>query len=197
MNAVRLEVINHLDTQDIIEQLFINDGLNHDDSITRNQFNSTNKPNAYKDTLRIKHWSITDLESYAERTLLDEMLNDLSDENLNKLFYDWNNKTGPMTPYNEETMNEPDFINPDEIIPTIIDEYYYEEDGNKFIWNTIPTTDDTNGESNTVFYIGEKDSVRVPVIWDEENVKALYGTTFNRNDIIKKIIIPEGVERIE
>ena len=197
MNAVRLEVINHLDTQDIIEQLFINDGLNHDDSVARNQFTSTNKPNAYKDTLRIKHWSITDLESYAERTLLDEMLNDLSDENLNKLFYNWNNKTGPMTPYDEEAMNEPDFINPDEIIPTIIDEYYFEEDGDKFIWHTIPTTDNIDGESNTVFYIGEGESVRVPVRWNGEETRALYGTTFNRNKTIRKVIIPEGVTSIE
>ena len=197
MNAVRLEVINHLDTQDIIEQLFINDGLNHDDLVAQNQFNSTNKPNAYKDTLRIKHWSITDLESYAERTLLDEMLNDLSDENLNKLFYNWNNKTGPMTPYDEEAMNEPDFINPDEIIPTIIDEYYFEEDGDKFIWHTIPTTDNVDGESNTVFYIGEGESVRVPVRWNGEETRALYGTTFNRNKTIKKVVIPEGVTSIE
>ena len=197
MNAVRLEVINHLDTQDIIEQLFINDGLNHDDSVAQNQFSGTNKPNAYKDTLRIKHWSITDLESYAERTLLDEILNDLSDENLNKLFYNWNNKTGPMTPYDEEAMNEPDFINPDEIIPTIIDEYYHEEDGDKFIWNTIPTTDNVDGESNTVFYIGEDDSVKVPARWNGEETRALYGTTFNRNKTIRKVIIPEGVTSIE
>jgi|GEM_PF-6648980 len=197
MNAVRLEVINHLDTQDIIEQLFINDGLNHDDSVARNQFSSTNKPNAYKDTLRIKHWSITDLESYAERTLLDEMLNDLSDENLNKLFYNWNNKTGPMTPYDEEAMNEPDFINPDEIIPTIIDEYYFEDDADKFIWHTIPSTDNVKGESNTVFYIGESESVKVPVRWDGEETRALYGTTFNRNKTVRKVVIPEGVTSIE
>ena len=193
MAAVRLEVINHLDVQDIIEQMYINDGLMHSKSDCNLQFGSTNKPESYKDTLQINQFSLTDLESYAERTLLDEILNDLSDENLNKLFYNYDNATGPMT--QEGELEEPDFIKPDEIIDEIIDEYYYEDDGDKFIWHTMH--DEDNGFSNTVFYIGEKDSVRVPVIWDEENVKALYGTTFNRNDIIKKIIIPEGVERIE
>ena len=125
------------------------------------------------------------------------MLNDLSDENLNKLFYNWNNKTGPMTPYDEEAMNEPDFINPDEIIPTIIDEYYFEEDGDKFIWHTIPTTNNVEGSSNTIYYIGEKDNVRIPVIWNDEDTKALYSTTFNRNKTgLKKVVIPEGVTEI-
>lgn len=197
MNAVRLEVINHLDTQDIIEKMFINDGLNHEDSVARNQFTDTTEPDVYKDTLRINSWSLSDLESYAERTLLDEILNDLSDENLNKLFYNWDDATGPMTPYNESAMNEPDFINPDEIIPTIIDEYYFEEDGDKFIWHTIPTSGDVEGESNTVFYIGDGESVRVPVRWNGEETRALYGTTFNRNKTIRKVVIPEGVTSIE
>lgn len=195
MNATRLEVINHLDTQDIIEQLFINDGLSHDSSVVDGQFTSTNAPNVYKNTLTIKNFSLTDLEAYAERTLLDEILNDLSDENLNKLFYNYNTAEGPMTPYSETAMNEPDFINPDEIIEQIIDEYYFEEDGDKFIWHT--SHDQNDGFSNTVFYIGNNDSVRIPSTWDDEEVKALYGTTFNRNKTLKKVIIPEGVTSIE
>ena len=197
MNAIRLEVINHLDTQDIIEHLFINDGLNHTDLIAQYQFINTNKPEAYKDTLRIKSWSLSDLESYAERTKLDQILNDISDEALNKLFYDWDTATGPMTPYDETAFNEPDFINPDEIIPEIIDEYYFEEDGDKFIWHTIPTSGDVEGESNTIFYIGNNQSVKVPVRWNNEDTRALYGTTFNRNETIRKVVIPEGVESIE
>ena len=194
MNAIRLEVINHLDTQDIIEQLYINDGLNHDDSIAQGQFSNTTKPDAYKDTRRIKSFSLTDLEAYAKRTLLDDILNDLSNENLNKLFYKYNTAEGPMTPYIDTAMNEPDFINPTEIIESIIDEYYFEEDGDKFIWHTEHGTD---GFSNTVFYIGDSDSVKVPVTWSDEEVKALYGTTFNRNKTIRKVVIPEGVTSIE
>ena len=196
MQAVRLEVINHLDTQDIIERLYINDGLNHEASVAQNQFVNTNNQNAYKNTLQINSFSLTDLDEYAERTKLDEMLNDLSDENLNKLFYNWNTAKGPMTP--EGIMNEPDFANNDVIVETIIDEFYVEEDGDKFIWHTIPTEIGIPGQSNTIFYIGESESVKVPARWNDENTRALYGTTFNRNKSgLKKIVIPEGVTSIE
>ena len=195
MQAINLEVINHLDTQDIIERLYINDGLQHASGDAQNQFIGTNKHNAYKDTLQIKSFSITDLDAYAERTKLDKMLNDLSDKNLNKLFYNWNTSDGPLTL--EGIMNEPNFVKSDVIIDTIIDEFYAEEDGDKFIWHTTPTSGDVEGQSNTVFYIGNGDNVSVPARWDDEATKALYGTTFNRNKTLRKIIIPEGVETIE
>lgn len=194
MQAVRLEVINHLDTQSIIEQLYINDGLSHDISVVSNQFINTNNPNAYKNTLQVKSFSLTDLDTYAEKSKLDKMLNDLSDENLNRLFYDWNSTTGPMTPEGE--LNEPEFINNDEIIDVILEEIYLEDDGDKFIWDTIHTQSDIEGSSNTVYYIGEKDNVRIPVIWNDEATKSLYATTFNRNGLVKKVIIPEGVTEI-
>lgn len=194
MQAVRLEVINHLDTQSIIEQLYINDGLSHDTSVVSNQFINTNNPNAYKNTLQVKSFSLTDLDTYAEKSKLDKMLNDLSDENLNRLFYDWNSTTGPMTPEGE--LNEPEFINNDEIIDVILEEIYLEDDGDKFIWDTIPTQSGIEGSSNTVYYIGEKDNVRIPVIWNDEATKSLYATTFNRNGLVKKVIIPEGVTEI-
>lgn len=145
MNAVRLEVMNHLDTQDIIEQVYINDGLNHDD-IQAGQFGSTNNPNVYKSTKLIKSVDLTQLEAYAERTLLDDILNDLSDENLNKLFYDYDTAKGPMTPYNESGMNEPDFIKKDAVISSIIDKYYASDD------TTTYEISDTDDESGTVFY---------------------------------------------
>ena len=117
------------------------------------------------------------------------MLADLSNKSLNKLFYDYQHATGPMTPYGE--LSEPDFAKPDEVIPTLIDEYYYEE-SNDYVWDIV------EGEySNTIYYIGEKDKIRVPKTWADEDVKALYGTTYNRNSFLKKIIIPEGVERID
>jgi hypothetical protein len=194
MQAVRLEVISHLDTQDIIERLYINDGLNHDASVAQNQFINTNNQNAYKNTLQINSFSLTDLDVYADETKLDKMLNDLSDENLNKLFYNWNTAEGPMTP--EGIMNEPDFVNNDDIIQTIIEEFYVEEDGNKFIWHTIPTSGGVTGQSNTVFYIGDAESIRVPSRWNDENTKMLYGTTFNRNSNLKKVVIPNGVTHI-
>ena len=197
MQAVRLEVLNHLDTQDIIEQMFINDGLGHELTDYGRQFINTNKSSSYKDTLMIKNFSLSELEKYAERTMLDEMLNDLSDENLNKLFYDWNNSTGPMTI--EGQLNEPEFIHPDEIIEEIIEEYYTEEegDGDRFIWHTSHGDTPETQFSNTVFYTSEEESVKVPTKWDNENVEALYGTTFNRNQNIKKVVIPNGVERID
>ena len=189
MNAVHLEVLNHLDTQDIIEHMYINDGLNHDDSVAQSQFADTDRPNIYKNTQRIDSFDLADLDSYAERTLLDEMLADLSSKSLNKLFYNYQQGTGPMTPYGE--LSEPDFAKPDEIIPVLIDEYYYEE-SNDYIWDIV------EGEhSNTIFYIGQKDKIRVPKTWADEDVKALYGTTYNRNTFLKKIVIPEGVESIE
>lgn len=145
MNAVRLEVMNHLDTQDIIEQVYINDGLNHDD-IQAGQFGSTDNPNVYKSTKLIKSVDLTQLEAYAERTLLDDILNDLSDENLNKLFYNYDTAKGPMTPYNESRMNEPDFIKKDAVISSIIDKYYASDD------TTTYEISDTDDESGTVFY---------------------------------------------
>jgi len=189
MNAVRLEVLNHLDTQDIIEHMYINDGLSHDTSVVQGQFASTDRPNIYKNTQRIDSFDLADLESYAERTLLDEMIADLSNKSLNKLFYNYAQATGPMTPYGE--LSEPDFANPEEIIPELIDTYYYEE-SNDYVWDTV-----VGEHSNTIFYIGEKDKIKVPTTWDNEAVKALYGTTYNRNSFLKKIVIPEGVERIE
>jgi hypothetical protein len=195
MQAIRLGVINHLDTQDIIERLYINDGLNHDTSTATNQFINTNNQNAYKNTLQINSFSLTDLDEYAERTKLDKMLNDLSDENLNKLFYDWTNATGPLTP--EGLMNEPEFVKTDVIIDTIVEEFYIEEDGDKFIWDTVHTEPGVTGYSNTIFYIGDNENVGVPVRWDDEDTKALYSTTFNRNKTgLKKVVIPEGVTEI-
>lgn len=145
MNAVRLEVMNHLDTQDIIEQVYINDGLNHDDNVQAGQFNSSDNRNVYKSTKLIKSIDLTKLEAYAERTLLDDILNDLSNENLNKLFYNYDTARGPMTPYNESGMNEPDFIKKDAVISSIIDKYYAMDTSSI---NENPDTD----ESGTVFY---------------------------------------------
>ena len=195
MAAVRLEVINHLDTQSIIEQMYINDGLGHDNYDAQNLFVNTNTQNGYKDTLQINSFSLSDLEAYAERSLLDEMLNDLSDENLNRVFYDYINATGPMT--NEGIMNEPDFVDNNAIIDTIIDEYYYEEIPEDFIWETIPTSGGTEGESNTIFYIGHGMKIRVPSEYNGEDTNKLYGTTFNRNQTVEKVNIPDGVTRIE
>ena len=145
MNAVRLEVMNHLDTQDIIEQVYINDGLNHDDNVQAGQFNSSDNRNVYKSTKLIKSIDLTKLEAYAERTLLDDILNDLSNENLNKLFYNYDTARGPMTPYNESGMNEPDFIKKDAVISSIIDKYYAMDT------SSINENSDTD-ESGTVFY---------------------------------------------
>lgn len=145
MNAVRLEVMNHLDTQDIIEQVYINDGLNHDDNVQAGQFNSSDNRNVYRSTKLIKSIDLTKLEAYAERTLLDDILNDLSNENLNKLFYNYDTARGPMTPYNESGMNEPDFIKKDAVISSIIDKYYAMDT------SSINENSDTD-ESGTVFY---------------------------------------------
>lgn len=190
MNAVRLEVMNHLDTQDIIEQVYINDGLNHDDIQSR-QFNSTDNPNVYKSTNLIKSIDLTQLESYAKCTLLDDILNDLSNENLNKLFYDYDTAKGPMTPYNDSKMNEPDFIKKDDIINAIIDEYYISEDPDDYI------VTDTDNRLGTVFYIGKKDKVRIPKSFNDVTTESIFGTTFNNNNFIKKIVIPEGITSID
>lgn len=155
MNAVRLEVLNHLDTQDIIEQIYINDGLNHDD-IQPGQFNTTDIPNIYKNTKLIKTIDMTELESYAERTLLDEILNDLSDTNLNKLFYEYDTAKGPMTPYDESKMNEPKFINRDAVLNAIVSKYYVRPTGNNLNL-TNPTTEDTT--EGTMFYIDENSEI--------------------------------------
>lgn len=191
MNAVRLELMNHLDTQDIIEQVYINDGLNHDD-IQASQFDSTDNPNVYKSTKLIKSVDITQLEAYAKRTLLDDILNDLSNENLNKLFYNYDIAKGPMTPYNASEMNEPDFIKKDDVINAIIDEYYISEDPDAYI-----ITNTAEGNVGTVFYVGDKDKVRIPNNFDGTNTQSLFGTTFNNNSFIKKVIIPEGIESID
>ena len=123
-NAVRLEVINHLDTQDIIEQLYINDGLQHDSNIPRNQFSNTDNRNVYKNTLLVKSIDLTKLENYSKRCLLDKMLNDLSDINLNKLFYNYDKATGPMTPFNVIIADDINFANKDTVMQSIIDKYY-------------------------------------------------------------------------
>lgn len=193
MDAVRLEVLNHLDTQDIIEQLYINDGLSHDEKIIEQAFSKTNNPNEYKNTLTIKNFSLKNLEEYSKRTLLDEILNDLNPESLNRLFYDYDTAQGPMTHYIPGKMQEPNFINKDEILQSIIDEYYSESnDPNDYIKHT-----QKGSFTNTIFYIGRKDKVNIPGIMDDEPVKVLYSTTFNNNSFLKKVVIPEGVERIE
>lgn len=192
MNAVRLEVINHLDTQDIIEQMYINDGLSHERSVYSNQFNNTDIKNIYKNTKFVKSINLNDLESYAKRTLLDDILNDLSDENLNKLFYEYDTAKGPMTPYDESKMNEPDFVNKDTIINSIIDKYYISEDPDAYI-----TTNTAEGNIGTIFYIGDKDKVKIPSSFDGTKTQSVFGTTFNNNSFIKKVIIPEGIESID
>lgn len=189
MNAVRLEVINHLDTQDIIEQLFINDGLCHDNAIFENAFKYTSKEALYKNTKIINSFSLTELEAYAKRTLLDDILNDLSDENLNKLFYEYETARGPMTPYDKTKMKEPDFINKDEIIQDIIDEYY-----------VYPTSEDDylysidNGEASIIKYLGSKDKIAVPTTLEGAKVVRLFATAFKDNETVNKVIIPNGIE---
>lgn len=196
MNAIRLEVINHLDTQDIIEQLYINDGLSHDDSVVTDAFSATNSPNAYKNTKTINSFSLKELDTYAERTLLDEILNDLSSENLNKLFYEYSTGKGPMTHYKFEAMKEPDFIDEDKIKESIIEEYYTSEVISENPADYIRDTQ-VGLYSNTILYIGDADKIRVPKIMDDEEVKTLYATTFNNNTFLTKVIIPEGVETID
>lgn len=56
--------------------------------------------------------------------MLDKILNDLSDENLNKLFYNYDTAKGPMTMYRKASINEPDFINRNSVITSIVDKYY-------------------------------------------------------------------------
>ena len=154
MNAIRLEVMNHLDTQDIIEQLYINDGLNHNTNQSI-QFINTDNQNVYKSTKLISSIDLTKLENYAERTLLDKMLNDLSDKNLNKLFYNYDSATGPMTPYRENEMNEPDFIKKDAVISSIIDKYYNDESRiSKISSKTTETESNTEG---TLFYTDKEE----------------------------------------
>ena len=170
MNAVRLEVMNHLDTQDIIEQLYINDGLSHeiDYNYLKGQFNLSRQgenANVYKSTHLIKSIDLTKLEAYAKRTLLDEILNDLSDENLNKLFYDYKTATGPMTKYNELIMNEPNFAKKEDVINAILQKYFINttaEENN--------TSDDTQSNTDgTVFYDNTNDDSN-PSSFDGNNV---------------------------
>lgn len=191
MNAIRLEVMNHLDTQDIIEQVYINDGLNHDTDPST-QFNSTDNHNVYKSTKNINSVNLTELDEYAKRTLLDDILNDLSDENLNKLFYNYADATGPMTPYDDTKMNDPNFVKKDDVINAIIEEYFISEDPDAFITQQVGDND-----LGTVFYIGNKDSVKVPSSFDGVATTSLFGTTFNNNSTIKKVVIPDGVESID
>ncbi len=154
MNAIRLEVMNHLDTQDIIEQLYINDGLNHN-SNQSTQFINTDNQNVYKSTKLISSIDLTKLENYAERTLLDKILNDLSDKNLNKLFYNYDSATGPMTPYRENEMNEPDFIKKDVVISSIIDKYY--DDESRISKVSSDTTETESNTEGTLFYTDKEE----------------------------------------
>lgn len=189
MNAVRLEVLCHLDESDVIEYMYINDGISHGVNTYNGSFLSTVTPRFYENTNTLNNLQLSTIEAFAGRCKLDEMLNDLSNKNLNKLFYDYQHGTGPMTPYGE--LSEPDWATPDEVLPVIIDEYYYDETQD-YVWDVVP------GEyANTIFYIGSKDRIRVPTTYNEEAVKSLYGTTYNRNTFLKKIVIPEGVESIE
>ena len=169
--------------------MYINDGLSHGVNTYNGSFLSTVTPRFYENTNTLNNLQLSTIEAFAGRCKLDEMLNDLSNKNLNKLFYDYQHGTGPMTPYGE--LSEPDWATPDEVLPVIIDEYYYDE-SQDYIWDVVP------GEyANTIFYIGSKDKIRVPTTYNEEAVKSLYGTTYNRNTFLKKIVIPEGVESIE
>ena len=120
------------------------------------------------------------------------MLNDLSTENLNKLFYNYDTSKGPMTPYDESKMNDPDFVNRDTIISSILSEYYISEDPDAYI-----TTGTAEGNIGTVFYIGDKDKVKIPSSFDGTKTQSVFGTTFNNNSFIKKVIIPEGIESID
>jgi hypothetical protein len=165
MNAVRLEVLNHLDTQDIIEQLYINDGLSHNDkTIYENQFILKNQKNVYKNTLLVNSIDLTKLESYAKRTLLDDILNDLSDENLNKLFYEYNTGQGPITELDESKMNEPDFVKKDVVINSIINKYYEVTNTSKNPINTS-TSDSEVSDDDTLIYASD-DLTTIPDGYD-------------------------------
>lgn len=174
MNATRLEVINHLDTQDIIERMYINDGLNHDDTDNK-----------------IKRFDLTELDSYAKRCLLDEMLNDLSDENLNKLFYNYDKATGPMTKYKDIDFS---FIDKDKIIDEILISYYTDESDD---WLYYIDRDEGSPEYNKVSiikYKGTKSVVAVPTHLEGCEVIRLYSTAFSSNKIVTNVTIPEGIE---
>jgi hypothetical protein len=92
----------------------------------------------------------------------------------------------------------------DNLIPSIEEEFYIEDDDNLFIWHTIQSTQSVEGEANTIFYIGDKlfpndppTQIKVPAMHDGEPTRALYATTFNRNKTVKTVVIPEGVTSIE
>ena len=100
----RLEVFDHLDKQDIIEKLYINDGLSHQ-----------------LDTLSpIKSINLTDLENFTEETKLSKLLDSCTDEQLDALFYDVPPVISPSNPTN---INDKNFISRDEVLNNILSKY--------------------------------------------------------------------------
>ncbi len=118
-NAIRLEVLNHLDTQDIIEKMYINDGLEH------NRVSTVNDNINYfeNNTKTIKSIDLTALDTYTKQTLLDEILNGCTDEQLNKLFYEYETAEGPTSGYSYDDANDKNFISRDTILEKILAKY--------------------------------------------------------------------------
>lgn len=184
MNAVYLEVISHLDTTSIIEKMYINDGLDHN---TASRYSAALRGS----TLQIQSVDLTKLDSYTEQSLLGDILNGLDDKSLNKLFY--KDAYKPMTPYKESEMHEPTFAKKGETIPAIIEKFFEKDDSDLFV--TYDTGEEPYG-LGTVFYIGEKDKVKVPAAFDGVPTKTIFGTTFNGNKVVTNVVIPEGITSI-
>lgn len=102
----RLEVFDHLDNLDILQKLYINDGLSHE------LFNS-DKPN-------IVSIDITKLNNYTEETMLTKLLDNCTDEQLNKLFYDTPPK---ISKSNSNSIKDKDFLSRDSVINFILSKY--------------------------------------------------------------------------
>lgn len=145
INAVRLEVMSHLDTQDIIERLYINDALSHTADISGQYADlDEGSPNVYESTLRISSFDMSDLENYTKQSELDRLIND---SEINKLFYNYLNGTGPLTICDEDEMADSGFITREDVYAYIFKKYWPDFDIEDFKNYTV-----LYSEGNTIIF---------------------------------------------
>jgi hypothetical protein len=122
--ADNLVVFRHLDSADLVTKMYLNDGLNH--YLTNAMVNHEDVPEEYYKMTNggnILGIDLTQLPNYSSKPKLDEMLNNLTDVQLNRLFYYYSTGGGPDARSNTNDIANKDFVSRDSLLEILLSKY--------------------------------------------------------------------------
>ena len=122
--ADNLVVFRHLDSMDLVTKMYLNDGLNH--YLTNAMANHEDVPEEYYKMTNggnILGIDLTQLPNYSSKPKLDEMLNNLTDVQLNRLFYYYSTGGGPDARSDTNDIANKNFVSRDSLLEILLSKY--------------------------------------------------------------------------